>query len=250
MVNNFSPGLPGEQSPISVGVTAPFQTGNTAVFHKLTRQLVENIQPAFVSVAHINRFTHEAHDQLLTEMAEYCRDVPVIPHLAWWWRNAESMAEIFAMYAARSDVKTILMSPPGTALRGGRNSRHTERSMPSLIHLAQEAGGFSTGVCLNPYLRNRGELNRMAAELEAADFAIAGPTYSIPVHSALLQSLHKRQIIKPVIPSLEVGTTRFSVGQAEKARLGRLLLRRQTGLHIYTHGYSTEAIALVERILT
>ncbi len=243
---------PAEQASISVGVTAPFQTGNTAGFHQLTSELVEAVKPAFVSVAFISRLTDVANGQLLDEMFTYCREVPVVPHLDWWWRTSDSMAKILATCSNTPGIDRILISPPNAALKATEQRSARGRDQPnasSLISLAREAGDFTIGVCVDPYRRNRGDLNTIARELAAADFAVAGPTYSAPVHAQLLQSLSRRGLNKPVVPSLEVKTSGPSLHPASRVRLGRLLLRREAGLHIYTHGNIAPTVDLIESIL-
>jgi len=172
---------------------------------RLTRTIeeLEPLKPSFVSVTYRGgRSSRERTTSVVLDILRGGR-LTAMPHLVCVAHSRAELVEIVGHFN-RSGVENLLAlggdpvadEPPGEL-------RHASE----LVALARELGGASIGVAAHPAGHPRSpdlasDRRRLAAKLEAADFAITQFFFDVAEYLRLREDLAAVGIHKPLIPGI------------------------------------------------
>jgi len=135
-------------------------------------------------------------------------------HLICVAHTRAELVEILEQYRAAGVVNLMALGGDPPTDPGAIVGELTYAS--ELVALAREVGDFSIGVAAHPAGHPRSasiaeDRDRLAAKLEAADFAVTQFFFSLEEYTGLVEDLDRRGARKPVLPGIMPVTSLTSV---------------------------------------
>lgn len=134
----------------------------------------------------------------------------VTPVISWGYQQPSVIEQRLQRYEA-AGVRRILLKPPTHHLEPAQQiAGHVHPyGLASLINLARNSGSYSVGIMVHPEghtlshgVDDKDDMQRMAMELQAADFAITQFIFDERVYMRFAQRMRRSGITTDIIPGL------------------------------------------------
>ena len=175
---------------------------------------LEPLDPSFVSVTYRGGAESRQRTYDLVTMMQGETTLTPMAHLICVAHSRAELIEILEQYrqAGVENLMALGGDPPTDPDAAPGELTYASE----LVALAREVGGFSIGVAAHPAGHPRSDSlaedrDRLAAKLEAADFAVTQFFFSLEEYTGLVEDLVARGATKPVLPGIMPVTSLTSV---------------------------------------
>jgi methylenetetrahydrofolate reductase (NADPH) len=175
---------------------------------------LEPLDPSFVSVTYRGGAESRQRTYDLVAMMQAETTLTPMAHLICVAHSRAELVEILEQYRTAGVENLMALGGDPPTDPDAATGELTYAS--ELVALAREVGGFSIGVAAHPAGHPRSaslaeDRDRLAAKLDAADFAVTQFFFSLEEYTGLVADLRARGVAKPVLPGIMPVTSLTSV---------------------------------------
>jgi methylenetetrahydrofolate reductase (NADPH) len=175
---------------------------------------LEPLDPSFVSVTYRGGAESRQRTYDLVAMMQAETTLTPMAHLICVAHSRAELVEILEQYRTAGVENLMALGGDPPTDPDAATGELTYAS--ELVALAREVGGFSIGVAAHPAGHPRSaslaeDRDRLAAKLDAADFAVTQFFFSLEEYTGLVADLRERGVAKPVLPGIMPVTSLTSV---------------------------------------